>query len=423
MAIITISRGTFSGGQQLAECLGQALGYRVLSREVLAEAAVRYGVSEADLAAAMRSGPKLRDRFLHDRRLYLAFVQSALCEEAVNDRVVYHGHAGHLLLRGVRHVLRVRLIAPLEYRIKEVERRQGLSSEDAANYVARVDRDREKWTRFLYGVKWQDPALYDLVMNLECLDVGLACSAITTIATQPRFQADEASRKALEELRLLSNMSMEGRALMQISLVGQSDLRETLDSPKMEQLWQRIIAWHHLQPLNLSEVKDYVEHRLTAADWNGVPRLDDDIYPLLHDWSQGVPRKVNILMDRLLLFGYLEERPQLGREELQAVIDELGQEFGRRATRAPEPRRAEADAVSTQAEDVEEISRRFAELERNVAELLGPARVQEFLELDEEPDLDSEMDGTEALLTRIERLEKLLVQLRQKKRSPNRQGH
>lgn len=206
MAIITISRGTFSGGQQLAECLGQALGYRVLSREVLAEAAVRYGVSEADLAAAMRSGPKLRDRFLHDRRLYLAFVQSALCEEAVNDRVVYHGHAGHLLLRGVRHVLRVRLIAPLEYRIKEVERRQGLSSEDAANYVARVDRDREKWTRFLYGVKWQDPALYDLVMNLECLDVGLACSAITTIATQPRFQADEASRKALEELRLASRV-------------------------------------------------------------------------------------------------------------------------------------------------------------------------------------------------------------------------
>jgi cytidylate kinase len=206
MAIITISRGTFSGGQQLADCLGQTLGYRVLSREVLAEAAVRYGVSEADLAVAMRSRPRLWDRFLHDRRRYLAFVQSALCEEVVNDNVVYHGHAGHLLLRSVRHVLRVRLIAPLEYRIQEVERRQGLSHQDAASYVSRVDRDREKWTRFLYGVNWHDPSLYDLVLNLECLDVGVACGAIATIAMQPRFRADEPSHNALEELRLASRV-------------------------------------------------------------------------------------------------------------------------------------------------------------------------------------------------------------------------
>ena len=234
-------------------------------------------------------------------------------------------------------------------------------------------------------------------------------------------EAQTFSVEALEELRLLSNMSMEGRALMQISLVGQSDLRDTLDSPRMEQLWQRIIAWHHLQPLNPSEVKDYVEHRLGAADWNGMPSLEGDIFPLLHEWSQGVPRKVNILMDRLLLFGYLEERSQLGRKELQAVIDEIGQEFGRRrpVTQAIETKAVDPDA---DADDVAEIGRRFTALERNVAELLGPGRVQELLELDGDTDLNEASTGTEALLSRIERLEKLLGQLRQKGRRPRRQG-
>ena len=235
-------------------------------------------------------------------------------------------------------------------------------------------------------------------------------------------EAQTFSAEALEELRLLSNLSMEGRALMQISLVGQTDLRETLDSSRMEQLWQRIIAWHHLQPLNPTEVKEYVEHRLGAADWNGVPSLEGDIFPLLHEWSQGVPRKVNILMDRLLLFGYLEERSRLGREELQAVIDELSQEFGRRSTASIGVHAPEPDSGRQSDEDVAEIERRFTALERNVAELLGPARVQEFLELDEDSDLGVESAGTEALLSRIERLEKLLGQLRQKARRPRRQG-
>jgi general secretion pathway protein A len=229
-------------------------------------------------------------------------------------------------------------------------------------------------------------------------------------------EAQTFSAEALEELRLLSNMSMEGRALMQISLVGQSDLRETLDSPRMEQLWQRIIAWHHLQPLSLGEVKDYVEHRLTTADWTGTPSLEEGIFPLLHEWSQGVPRKVNILMDRLLLFGYLEERAQLGRVELQAVIDELGQEFGRRAPTVPEPPAGAAEAGKANTEDAEEIGRRFAALERNVAELLGPAQVQELLEQEGEP------GNAGTLLTRIDRMEKLLGQLRQKGRRPRRQG-
>ncbi|MBN1608363.1 MAG: cytidylate kinase family protein [Polyangiaceae bacterium] len=206
MAIITISRGTFSGGEALAVRLGEQLGYRVLSREVLAEAAVQYGVSEAELAEAMGTGPGLWDRFLHGRRLYLAFVQATLCDQAAGNKIVYHGHAGHLLLRGVRHVLRVRLIAPLGYRIDQVQSRKGLTSDDAAAYIARVDRERERWTRFLYGVDWNDSSLYDLVLNLEHLDTEAACSAVVATISHPQFQPDAESLRAFADLHLASRV-------------------------------------------------------------------------------------------------------------------------------------------------------------------------------------------------------------------------
>ena len=206
MAIITISRGTFSGGEELAARLGAALGYRVVSREVLVDAAARYGVSEAALARAMETGPGIWDRFLHDRVLYLAFVQEALCEKVQGDRVVYHGHAGHLLLRGVRHVLRVRLIAPLEVRVAQVMRKEALDRPAARKFVERVDRDRERWTRLLYGLDWHDPSLYDLVVNLENVDMEGACAAVAALLARPRFQPDEESRRAFADLHLGSRV-------------------------------------------------------------------------------------------------------------------------------------------------------------------------------------------------------------------------
>ena len=206
MPIITVSRGTFSGGSEMAGCLGEHLGYQVVSREILAEAAARYGVSEAKLVRALEKSPGFWDRFLHDRRLYLAFIQAALCERVEGDNVVYHGHAGHLLLRGVRHVLRVRLIAPLEYRVAQVRERMHLTGDDAVRHIERVDRERANWTRFLYGVDWHDPTLYDLTVSLERFDLAAACQVVATAAAQPQFQPDEASRKALADLRLASQV-------------------------------------------------------------------------------------------------------------------------------------------------------------------------------------------------------------------------
>lgn len=207
MSIITISRGTFSGGSDLAECLHRYLGYSVVSREIIVDAAKTYGVSESALSRALECSPRLVDRFLHDRRLYLAFVRVALCERAAHDNLVYHGHAGHFLLKGVRHVIRVRLIAPLDFRIDRVIKRMGLDKREAVAHIERVDKERTRWTEFLYGADWKDPSLYDLVINLEQVDLEGACQAVVALAARPHFQADDSSRQAMADLLLTSRLA------------------------------------------------------------------------------------------------------------------------------------------------------------------------------------------------------------------------
>ncbi len=139
-------------------------------------------------------------------------------------------------------------------------------------------------------------------------------------------EAQTFSAEALEELRILSNFEIGGRALMQIFLVGQTELRYTLGERRMAQLRQRVIASHHLEPLDRDETEAYVRHRLSAAGWNGDPDLVPEIYDKVHRWSGGVPRRINLLMDRVLLFGYLEELHRIDADNLTTVIDELRSE-------------------------------------------------------------------------------------------------
>jgi cytidylate kinase len=207
MSIIAISRGTYSGGTELATCLHRQLRYSLVSREIVAEAAQTYGVSETRLVEALETSPGLLGRFVHDRRRYLTFVRVALCERAAHDNMVYHGHAGHFLLPGIRHVIRVRLIAPMAFRIAKLRERNDLEGQDPVAYIERVDRERAKWTGLLYGADWQDPRLYDLTVNLEHVDIEGACQSVVSLDSRPVFQADEASRQAMADLLLASRVA------------------------------------------------------------------------------------------------------------------------------------------------------------------------------------------------------------------------
>jgi cytidylate kinase len=200
--IITISRGSFSGGSVVAECVAQQLDYKLVSREILATAAARYGIAEQRLAEALDRAPGLWERLGHERRLYLVFIQSALLDLVEKDSVVYHGHAGHLLLRGISHVLRVRLIAPSVFRMNAAMDRLHCTREAAEAHIQRVDKERARWTRFLYGIDWDSPFLYDVVVNLEDMGVTGACEVIRATAALEEFQPTDVSRKAVKDLAL-----------------------------------------------------------------------------------------------------------------------------------------------------------------------------------------------------------------------------
>jgi cytidylate kinase len=206
MPIITISRGSGSGGRSLAERLAVRLGYELLSREEVVQQAASYGASEQELGEAILKPPGFWDRFRHQRQRYLAFVQAALCERADRDNLVYHGNAGQLLLRGVSHVVCLRLISPLAFRVEMVMKREGLDRKEAERIIERVDRQRQQWTHFLYGVDWLDPTLYDLVINLRTLDLEGAVEVAAAVTGREEFAPTEQSRRAMSDLSLASRV-------------------------------------------------------------------------------------------------------------------------------------------------------------------------------------------------------------------------
>jgi cytidylate kinase len=206
MAIITISRGTFSGGKSLAECVAEKLGYRCLARAELAEAVERYGVSEEKLSKVIGEAPHLWEHLSSERARYLDCVRAILIDEVKDGDVVYHGIAGHFLLRGAPQVLRVRVVANMEFRIKAAMERGALTREDAIQVIRTMDDKRARWARFLYHVDWSDPSLYDLVLNLDQISLSSACDIVCNSVNLEEYKATPESRKIMDDLVLSSHV-------------------------------------------------------------------------------------------------------------------------------------------------------------------------------------------------------------------------
>ncbi|HEV7122388.1 MAG TPA: AAA family ATPase [Rhodanobacter sp.] len=140
-------------------------------------------------------------------------------------------------------------------------------------------------------------------------------------------EAQTLTAAALEMLRILSNFEVGGHALLQVFLIGQAELRRTIITHRLEQLRQRIIASHRLEPMGAEECRDYILHRLRAVGWNNDPELAPGLFAGVYLAGRGIPRKVNLIMDRLLLHGYLEELHTLNQAALTVVLDELHEEM------------------------------------------------------------------------------------------------
>lgn len=202
MPIITISRGSYSRGKEVAEKLAQELGYECISRDILLQASNEFNLPEIKLIRALHDAPSVLDRFTYGKEKYVAYIRSALLTYAQQDNIVYHGLAGHFLLQGIPHVLKVRILADLEIRVAEEMRREGISAAEARNLLVKDDEERRKWGLHLYGADPWDPMLYDLVIHLNSITVDEAVGLISQAAKLHGFQTTPQSQKTLDDLAL-----------------------------------------------------------------------------------------------------------------------------------------------------------------------------------------------------------------------------
>jgi len=133
--------------------------------------------------------------------------------------------------------------------------------------------------------------------------------------------------QSIEELRMLSNFEWEGKPILQIFLVGQEELGRRLYSSGMEQVKQRIVATHHLKAIEEDEIKQYILFRLSKAGWKNNPKFKDDVFSEIYNFTKGIPRRINTLCDRLLLYGYLEELTVIDLDSVKHVINEIEADY------------------------------------------------------------------------------------------------
>ncbi len=188
-----------------------------------------------------------------------------------------------------------------------------------------------------FGIEWEGQSKAELLRSMEQYLREQARAGRRTLLIVDEGQ--NLAISALEELRMLSNFQLGGHSLLQIFLLGQPEFRQTLfHSPALEQLRQRVIATHHLDPMEPEEVEPYILHRLGKVGWTGNPSFSPDAFEEIFDYSEGVPRKLNVLVSRLLLYGAVEQMNRITAQNVRSVVAEIEADRGiDAATLAPLP--------------------------------------------------------------------------------------
>jgi hypothetical protein len=206
MSIVTISRGSYSRGKEVAEKLARALNYECISREIILEASELFNIPELKLIRAIHDAPTVLDRFTSGKERFVTFFRAALLSHLQRDNIVFHGLAGHFFLQGVPHVLKVRISADLEDRVREEMNREGISADEARMVLVTDDAERRKWGLQLFGQDTWNPLLYDMVLHIQNLKVDDAVSVILHALEQPCFQSSPESRRRLDDLALAARV-------------------------------------------------------------------------------------------------------------------------------------------------------------------------------------------------------------------------
>jgi hypothetical protein len=210
MFIITISRGSLSGAERIAKYSSVELNAPIVNREQVILEAEKYGINETGLVdfSFVDRAPSIWDKSPFKVKQYLLCFLTAFLDLAVQGSLIYVGHLANFLLAEIPFSFSIRVIQRKEHRIKILMDEEQMTQEQAGNYISLIDERRRKWSEYLYGVNLEEPLLYDLVINLEKMDISTAVKMVTSIATQPEFQSNPETLKVLKNFHLATKSKL-----------------------------------------------------------------------------------------------------------------------------------------------------------------------------------------------------------------------
>ncbi len=206
MPIITISRGSYSRGKEIAEALAKELNYECLSREILVEASNQFNIPEVKLVKALHDSPSVLERFSHGQKKFVSYFKSSFLSHMAKGNIVYHGLGGHFFLQNISHVLKVRINAKMSNRVQEEMKRESCTKEAALYNLKKDDEERRKWSLQLYGKDTRDSRLYDMVFCVDSLSVSDIVEILVKTIRKKQFQETQASLAEIQHRVMIANI-------------------------------------------------------------------------------------------------------------------------------------------------------------------------------------------------------------------------
>tara|TARA_B100001105_G_C22375720_1_gene437111 strand:- start:304 stop:1410 length:1107 start_codon:yes stop_codon:yes gene_type:complete len=247
-----------------------------------------------------------------------------------------------------------------------------------------------------FGFQVKGVTKSELLITLEAFLIGQASQGKRCLLVVD--EAQNLSPRAVEELRMLSNYQLGTQALLQSFLVGQPEFREILQRPEMEQFRQRVAATCHIGPLDLEDTQHYIEHRLKCAGSTGQPEFEPEAFQAIFNASQGIPRRINAVCDRLLLLGYLNNKTLLTVADVDEVVKEFAREGGASASMPAAPAAAPGGPLPVEQVGALGVDLQTAKLAISAETADGMARQLDTM-------------ATQAHGDRLQRLERSLLRL------------
>ena len=206
MSIITISRGSYSRGKEVAEKLARALDYECISREIILEASEQFNIPELKLIRAIHDAPTILDRFTSGKERFIAFFRATLLTHLQKDNVVFHGLGSHFFLQDIPHVLKIRISANLEDRVREEMLRENIPADEARLILVNDDAERRRWGQQIFGQDPWNAQLYDMILHIGNMKVDQAVAIILHALEQPCFTSTPESRLLLDDRALAARV-------------------------------------------------------------------------------------------------------------------------------------------------------------------------------------------------------------------------